>query len=221
MYFPDLLLESCSTINEGKYELDIERYRVEYCTNHFPEDVEIKDICHDYFEGLQWVLSYYTRGVPNWKWQFPYHYAPSASILSKYISTFVFPVYGRTIPFPPYQQLLSVLPPKSANLIPSPLNSLLTDSNSPLRPFCPDEFEVDLSGKRKEWEGIVILPMMDSTIMRKSYFEKIGLLDKKDLNRNSTGRTYVYMHTNTSRGIFKSYYGDIQDCYVNTISIDL
>jgi len=221
VYFADLLLESCATLNKGKYELDIERYREAYCEEHFPEEIGIEKICHDYFEGLQWVISYYTKGVPNWKWQFPYNYAPSASILAQHLSTFVCPTYGRTIPFLPYQLLLSVLPPKSSNLIPEPLNLLLTDDNSPLKPFCPDIFDVDLAGKRKEWEGIVILPIMDTEIMRTSYFEKIGDVDQRDLKRNVTGRSYVYMYTPTSKGMFKSYYGDIQETYVNVFAIDL
>lgn len=221
VYFPDPLLEECATLIEGKYVLDIERYRQQYYNVHFPEEIDIQQICHEYFEGLQWVLSYYTRGVPNWKWQFPYHYAPSASILAQHLSTFVFPTYGRTIPFPPFQQLLSVLPPKSANLIPEPLNLLLTDNRSPIKPFCPDEFNVDLSGKRKEWEGIVILPVMDIEVMRTAYFEKIGLVNQRELTRNISGRSYVYLYTPNSKGIFKSFYGDIPENYVNTFAIDL
>lgn len=221
LYFPDSLLENCATLIDGKYQLNIERYRKEYCDTHFPQDIDIRQICHEYFEGLQWVLSYYTKGVPNWKWQFPYYYAPSTSILAQHLSTFVFPTYSKTIPFPPFQQLLSVLPPNSSNLIPEPLNYLLTDNNSPIKIFCPNEFVVDLSGKKKEWEGIVILPVMDTEIMRSAYFEKIGLVDQKELKRNIAVKSYVYKYTPNSRGIFKSFYGDIQDIYVNTFAIDL
>jgi len=221
VYFADLQLESCSSLIQGKYVLDIERYRTEYCEEHFPEDICIRQICHEYFEGLQWVLSYYTRGVPSWKWQFPYHYAPSASILEQHLSTFVCPVYGRTVPFPPYQQLLCVLPPRSSELIPEPLNRLLTDKNSPIKPFCPDTFDVDLSGKRREWQGIVILPVMDIEVMRKTYFDNIGDVEQRDLKRNFIGRSYVYMYSPTSKGLFKSFYGDIQETYVNTFAIDL
>ena len=130
-------------------------------------------------------------------------------------------MYGRTSPFTPYQQLLCVLPPKSSNLIPSPLNQLLTNDNSLIKQFCPDTFEIDISGKRREWQGIVILPIIDTEIMRKAYFEKIGEVEKRDLKRNFIGRSSVYIYSPTSKGLFKSFYGNIKDNYVNTFAIDL
>ena len=62
---------------------------------------------------MQWVLSYYTRGVPDWKWCFKNHYAPFAHELAEYIGDFKFPDKRETEPSKPFQQLLSVLPPKS------------------------------------------------------------------------------------------------------------
>lgn len=220
-FFPDPLLENCSVQNKDRYELDIDKYRNDYCIASFPEDVSIEQICHEYLEGLQWVLSYYTRGVPNWKWQFPYHYAPPASVLVDHIRTFTFPNYGRTIPATPFQQLLSVLPPKSSQLIPHPLNLLLTSEDSPLRGICPDNFEVDLAGKRKEWEGIVLLPMVDFPVVNEAYLGKINEVDQRDNKRNVSGRSFVYVYTPNSNSVFKSYYGDIQECKVKTTMIDL
>ena len=37
--------------------------------------------------------------------------------------------------------------------------------------YFPTEFEVDCSGKRKEWEGIVLLPMVNTSIISKLYGE--------------------------------------------------
>jgi len=221
-YFPDPLLESCAhLVAEGKYELDIDLYRETYCKACFPEGSDIEQISHDYLEGMQWVLSYYTKGVPSWKWIYMYHYTPPAHLLAQYMDTFKFTVYGRTIPSTPFQQLLSVLPPKSANLIPRPLNRLLLDRDSPLRPFCPDTFEVDLAGKRKEWEGIPILPIVDFSAVRGEYFARVTEVSERDLKRNITGKSFVYEHSPNFQFQFKSFYGDIDECAVKTYVINL
>ena len=55
----------------------------------------------------------------------------------------------------PFQQLLSVLPPKSSHLLPNPLNKCLIDKQSKMARFCPDKITIDLAGKRREWEGIM------------------------------------------------------------------
>jgi 5'-3' exoribonuclease 1 len=220
-FFPDPLVESCAKqVGKGKWELDIGKYRETYCSKKFPYGEDIKTICHHYFEGMQWVISYYTQGVPNWKWRYPYHYAPPASVLAEHMDTFVFPEYGRTIPSVPFQQLLSVLPPKSAKLIPEPLCKLLTSSTSPLHEYCPNDFEVDLSGKRKEWEGIVILPMVNFEKVREEYFKIVSTVDPRELKRNVTGRSFVYKYSCDSV-LFRSFYGDIEKCHVKTLIIDL
>jgi 5'-3' exoribonuclease 1 len=221
-FFPDPLLESCAEKQVcGRWEFNIEKYKIEYFSSSFPKDTKEEKLCHDYLEGMQWVLSYYTRGVPNWKWNFRYHYAPCASVLANHVHTFCFPQYTKTIPSTPFQQLLCVLPPKSANLIPPPLSNLLTDEKSPLKDQCPDIFEIDLRGKRREWEGIVILPMVDFNLVRECYMKMLDKIDKKDLNRNISGRSIVYEYIPQLPGIFKSYYGDIEKCCVRSKMIDL
>ena len=221
-FFPDPLLNSCSSQDsDGKWSVDIEKYKKYYYDTCFPKDINAETLCHEYLEGMQWVLSYYTRGVPNWKWHFPYHYAPCASSLSKYINTFKSPHYGRTIPSTPFQQLLCVLPPKSAYLIPEPLCNLLTEDSSPLKEHCPEDFKIDLSGKRKEWEGIVILPMVEFNLVLKCYLENLDKIDSKESKRNITGRSFVYKYIPTLPGVFRSYYGDLERCCVRTELFDL
>ena len=177
-FFPDVILEGCSQQEEeGKWCVDIDTYKERYFRESFPEGSNLEEICHDYLEGMQWVLSYYTRGVPNWRWSYKYHYAPPASVIAEHAGTFVLPKYGRTVPTTPFQQLLCVLPPSSADLIPAPLCSLLTDRSSVLRPYCPEDFEIDLAGKRKEWEGIVLLPMVNFDLVIDAYSRHIRSVD--------------------------------------------
>lgn len=221
-FFPDPVIDKCSRQNaKGKWIIDIDLYKTMYWKASFPDECSQKQICHEYLEGMQWVLSYYTMGVPNWKWHFKHHYAPPASILALHFDTFKFPKYGITVPSTPYQQLLCVLPPKSAKLIPVPLCSLLADKNSPLKDHCPEKFKIDLAGKRKEWEGIVILPMVDFELVRKCYFDLISKVSKLDLKCNISGRTFMYEFNPQFSYVFKSYYGDIKECTVKTTFVDL
>jgi 5'-3' exonuclease len=220
-FFPDLMLEKNAKINKGKYTVDIDGLRKDYYAESFTEGQDIKDLCHQYFVGMQWVLSYYTRGVPDWKWCFKHHYAPFAHELAEHITDFKFPVKRVTEPTTPFQQLLSVLPPKSSALIPVPLSQLLTDSISSIKKFCPEKFEVDLSGKRREWEGIVLLPMVDFSVIRDEYFKHIDKVDKRDLVRNILGGSYVYTRAPSKPVLYKSFYGNIPNCIVTSKVIDI
>ena len=64
-------------------------------------------------------------------------------------------------PFPPLAQLLSVLPPQSAQLVPAPYRELMLSPTSPVFDAYPNDFSLDLNGKRAEWEAIALLPFID------------------------------------------------------------
>lgn len=217
--FPDPILESCSTLKEGKYTVDIVKYRKKYYNTHFDADIDLKTICHEYLKGMQWVITYYTQGVPDWKWYYPYHYAPFAHTLAQYVKSYSFTKYIETHPTLPFIQLLSVLPPKSGNLLPPPLNKILQSKRSPLAEFCPEEFDIDVSGKRQAWEGTALLPFVESSLAENVYNNYITQVDPKERKRNILGKSFIYRRCNRSY-IFKSYYGDII-CHVETSVIDL
>lgn len=79
--------------------------------------------------------------------------------LCTYLLAAVHFTYGS--PFLPFEQLLAVLPSASATLLPEPYRYLMMDTASPIVDFYPTTFEVDMEGKRAEWEGIVKVPFID------------------------------------------------------------
>jgi hypothetical protein len=84
----------------------------------------------------------------------------------------------------------------------------------------PDDVEIDLSGKKQEYMGIVKLPFIDFSVVKKVYDENISKVDKRELRRNNFGKSLHYIYNSDNSRIFKSYYGDIENCMVNVKVIE-
>ena len=141
--------------------LDLASYKREYYATKF--DVDVQTVCEDYIEGLEWVLGYYVDGVPSWKWYYPYNYSPFISDVARaqYRKTY----YGRTTPYDSLYQLLLVLPPRSMNLLPRPLDELHTAFPA----LFPTSVAVDKGGKRHEYEGEVLIKPIESRALFDAY----------------------------------------------------
>jgi 5'-3' exonuclease len=68
--------------------------------------------------------------------------------------------FSRGRPFRPFEQLLAVLPSASCSLLPPAFQWLMTNSDSPILDFYPEKFDIDMEGKRAEWEGVVKVPFI-------------------------------------------------------------
>lgn len=216
--FPDKLLEKhtkFSNENDGKFILDFQSYKKEYYSTkmNINTEEEIKQACVEYIEGLQWVLSYYVTGVPNWKWCYKHNYGPFLSDIAQYMTEYVRPSYlGKdTKPYLPFMQLLCVLPQKSKELLPSPLSDVMLLKN--IQKFYPDSIEIDLDGKRNLYEGIVNLPPIDYKDLENEYNKALKSVDERDKRRNINGRSFLYELQNQTYD-YKSYYGDIKNCRI-------
>jgi 5'-3' exoribonuclease 1 len=105
----------------GSSGFDVEGYRREYYAAKFADPVD--RVCREYIEGLEWVLRYYTGGVPSWKWFYPYNYSPFISDIA-HVHDYRTKQYGRTVPYDQFFQLMLVLPPRSMGLLPPPLDRM-------------------------------------------------------------------------------------------------
>lgn len=181
VFFPHPILDRNTTYHPttGFKVLNYEKFSDDYYRSFFPPGTDIKSICLDYIEGMQWVITYYTKKVPCWSWCYKYNYAPLAKDLAKYVKDFRFKDYPLSHPNAPFQQLLSIVPPKSAYLVPSPLSDLMLYPSSPVIEFYPSSFVIDTYGKRKAWEGRAILPLLDQKRIKLAYDERISAVDQK------------------------------------------
>lgn len=193
VFFPDPIVDRNVRFDPvtSMKVLNYDAYREDYYKTLFP-DVDIKSICLDYIEGMQWVITYYTRRVPCWNWCYKYNHAPLARDLAKYFKDFRFTNYPESYPNDPFQQLLSILSSKNHDLIPHPLDTLMTSKNSPLYEYYPDTFTIDVSGKRKAWEGKAILPIIDQKLLKETYKSVIDKVDTRltYLNKHSKAVSY-------------------------------
>lgn len=219
-YYDELLEKNTELISQNEsttFLVNIENYRKDYYEKNF-EDDNIETICHQYLKGMQWVLSYYTQGVPDWKWQYVHHYAPFSYDLAKHCLSFTFENFRTNSPTLPFVQLLCTMPPSSSYLLPEPLCDLVSHTGE-LKEIYPKDFEIDLAGKKQEWEGIVLLPTVNYQKVERIYKKYVSQISAKDLRRNILGKTFVYNFFD-EESIFNSFYGNFI-CNVSIKMIDI
>ena len=82
-FFPDPILEKHLVHVDNKYDVRYEEYKKDYYKAKFGENYSITDICHNYLYGMQWVITYYKKGIPDWTWQYMYNYGPFIEDLTR------------------------------------------------------------------------------------------------------------------------------------------
>ena len=168
----------------------------------------------NYVQGLQWVLFYYYRGVASWGWFYGYHYAPMISDVKKGLGADVNFKLGQ--PFRPYQQLMGVLPDRSKKIVPTVYHDLMTNPDSPIIDFYPRDFELDMNGKKMEWEAVVKIPFIDEKRLLGAMATRDGQLSPDEVARNEFGVslkfTYApemnYTYPSSLPGVFP----DLNNC---------
>jgi 5'-3' exonuclease len=161
----------------------------------------------DYLEGLHWCLNYYHNGCPSWNWYFPYLYSPLCTDMVNLHEFYSDPdehgycsmKFDQGEPFPSLAQLLSVLPPQSADLLPNALAELMLHTSSPLKSFYPPDFTTDPNGKRQSWEAVVEIPFINADVLLETVQQILNadaqgkeLLSNAERRRNLPGRDHVF-----------------------------
>jgi len=200
--FPyEILKENSTMYSNGFYKVKYGSFKEAYYNKYF-EGMDKSNICMEYIKGLQWVIEYYTAGVPSWKWYFPYASSPFSSDIADYFKNYEYYSFNRkTRENSPFLQLLCVLPPTSKDLVPTPLDQIFS-----IKKYYPETFEIDYSGKRNEWEGIPMLPTLNLEDIENEYNTLLSKVDPKEVKRNYRGKSYVYTYSNEEHQ-YKSYYG--------------
>ncbi|KAF9971330.1 5'-3' exoribonuclease 2 [Actinomortierella ambigua] len=170
-------------------------YKERYYRNKFHielSDAEARrEIVRSYVEGCCWVMKYYMQGCPSWQWYYPYHYSPFASDFVDIADIEI--KFELGVPFHPIEQLMGVLPAASKQHIPPTFQPLMYEEDSPIIDFYPEDFELDLNGKKYAWQGVVLLPFIDSKRLLSAMEPLYSNLTEDEKERNRFGKELLYV----------------------------
>lgn len=202
----DISSEEAQTAMEKKYEEKFEAWKNQYYTSKLgwgrDNEDELIKLTENYVQGLQWVLYYYYRGVASWPWFYRYHYSPMISDVKKGLKADINFRLGQ--PFKPFQQLMGVLPDRSKKIVPEAYHPLMTSSESPIIDFYPRDFELDMNGKKMEWEAIVKIPFIEEDRLLAAMATKDDGLTAEEKARNSFGVSLKFTHSKDLDFIYPS-----------------
>ncbi|KAH8582020.1 exoribonuclease [Cryptosporidium sp. chipmunk genotype I] len=164
---------------------------------------EISDqVCIHYLRGLSWVLGYYYHGVPSWDWYYPYHYAPYVMDIVEALSNFnnqdkikesLIGEFKLGKPFTQFEQLMSVLPPKSGKIcLPKEFYNMMIDKSNPLSQFYPNKFKQDPNGNKQRWKWVALLPFIDQKVLLDTVMPLEKEMDVLSKYRNKLGCDILY-----------------------------
>ncbi|KAK4978387.1 exonuclease II Exo2, partial [Elasticomyces elasticus] len=208
----DVTAEEAQSKMEKKYEEQFQQWKNKHYTSKFEwgldSEEELRKLTKNYVQGLQWVLYYYYRGVASWPWFYGYHYAPMISDVKKGLKANMEFKLGQ--PFRPYQQLMGVLPDRSKKIVPTAYHDLMTNPSSPIIDFYPRDFELDMNGKKMEWEAVVNIPFIDEQRLLAAMATKEQNLTDAERARNEFGVTlnftyapdYDFVYPSSLPGVF-------------------
>lgn len=215
----DLTRADAQAAMDRQYEEKFQEWKDNYYEGKFEwdrkNDAELTKLCENYVQGLQWVLYYYYRGVASWGWFYRYHYSPMISDVVKGLKADVNFKLGQ--PFHPYEQLMGVLPDRSKKIVPTVYHDLMTNPNSPIIDFYPRDFELDMNGKKMEWEAVVKIPFIDEARLLAAMAPKNALLSKDEKERNDFGVTIKFSYDPGTNFTYPSslvgIFPDITNCH--------
>ena len=198
-------------------------YQVKF---HCKTDEEVeqvrRNVVKSYIEGISWVALYYYQGCPSWTWFYPYHYAPFASDMTNLDELFPDGIkFDLGEPFRPYEQLMSVLPAASSHALPEVFHALMKDPDSEIIEFYPEEFEIDMNGKKMSWQGIPLLPFIDEKRLLDAVQGKYEELTEyeKERNTNKQAELFISNENKNYKKFTEAFYKDELDS-INMPNID-
>lgn len=182
----EMKLESYPSINKPKDKIQAgidDNWRAKYYYYLFDttDGDEIRDICHNYIESLEFTLEYYFEHKYHKTWYYRYQYSPTILDLFNYLQSLNYMIeeedlyiYNKEFKidinneelYPDIKitndlQLLMILPPDSKNLIKNKYHKLMEKNNSGVYHYYPKDFTISCYLKKWLWLCKPKLPDID------------------------------------------------------------
>lgn len=87
--------------------------------------------------------------------------------------------------------------------------------DSPIIDFYPEDFRIDLNGKKFAWQGVALLPFVDEERLFRALKPYYDLLTDEERRRNLRGDDRLYV-SSKNQG-----YGFIRGLYDNKVNVDV
>lgn len=120
-------------------------------------------------------------------------------------------------PFRPYDQLMGVLPDRSKKIVPTAYHDLMTSPDSPIIDFYPRDFDLDMNGKKMEWEAVVKIPFIDEKRLLTALKSREKLLTPDERARNTFGASLKFTYSPEVNFIYPSsmpgVFPDLPNCH--------
>lgn len=130
-----------------------------------PTAQDVREMCLDYCRTIDWVYRYYSQGASgiSHSWGYPHYHTPVLNDVYTALDqvTVLRGAGPGPIPEPEFtviHQLLAILPPSSAQLLPEPYRKLMV-LGSDIIDMYPSEYVNEMIGTDKEHLSVVMVPI--------------------------------------------------------------
>lgn len=69
----------------------------------------------------------------------------------------------------------------------------MTDPDSPIIDFYPEEFSIDMNGKKMLWQGVALLPFIDPARLLEAMGTRYPQLTEAEVERNTKGEDVLFV----------------------------
>jgi 5'-3' exonuclease len=92
-----------------------------------------------------------------------------------------------------------ISPPASSHALPKSYAELMISKKSPIKSFYPEDFKVDLNGKKRDYLGVVLLPFIDQHALLNAIEPIKDQLSEEEKQRNSPHQNSIFVHASNRK----------------------